>query len=320
MVPHHVTIPDLFGGRGTSAPLPLCTVGAVPGPELPSDLDGCHALAIPAGEDIRALAAAWFADSGWEVFPLAPEPVSGDARDRARGAVPMAQSRPGRLRLAGQHALVGPVRLHAREARALGLPERELDLFGLPASVTDPVALGWLTAAARRTAGAVLSADRSQVIVPDPATAVDLTLWTGTRLTASELVTVVRPFLAGARVEQAQALAGAGDGAFSVAARFEFDGALTVFAQPRDAVPVAVAAVQWGAHGPWTYHVAWVPPDPAELTAEQPSRLHLIARSRVAPVLARVVRALLLSAGGVVVDDGGFPVTPDDLTRRAATL
>lgn len=294
-------------------------MGIVPGPELPSDLDGCHALAIPAGVDIRALAAAWFADSGWEVFPLAPQPVP-ESPGRGRGAVPLAQSRPGRLRLAGQHALVGPVRLHAQEARALGLPERELDLFGLPASVSDPVALGWLTAAARHTAGAVLSADRSQVIVPDPAAAVDLTLWTGTRLTASELVTVVRPFLAGARVEQAQTLAGAGDGAFSVAASFEFDGALTVFAQPRDAVPVAVAAVEWGVHGPWTYHVAWVPPDPAELTAEQPSRLHLIARARVTPVLARVVRALLQSAGGVVVDDGGFPVSPDELTQRATTL
>ncbi len=292
----------------------------VPGPELPSDLDGCHALAIPAGEDVRTLAAAWFADAGWEVFPLAPEQASQESHGRGRSGIPMAQSRPGRLRLAGHTALVGPVRLHTEEARAEGLPERELDLYGLPASVTDPVALGWLTAAARRTGGAVVSADRSQVIVPDQGTAVDLTLWSGAKLTASELVATVRPFLAGARVDQAQALIGAGDGAFSVEARFEFDGALTFIAQPRDAVPVAVAAVEWGVHGPWTYYVAWVPPDPTELTAEQPSRLHLIARSRVSPVLARVVRALLQSAGGVVVDDGGFPVGPDELTRRAATL
>ena len=50
MVPYRVTNPDLFGGLRTSPSPPLCTVGAVPGPELPSDLDGCHALAIPAGE------------------------------------------------------------------------------------------------------------------------------------------------------------------------------------------------------------------------------------------------------------------------------
>ena len=40
----------------------------VPGPVLPSDLDGCHALALPAGADVRALAVAWFAGGLWEVF------------------------------------------------------------------------------------------------------------------------------------------------------------------------------------------------------------------------------------------------------------
>ena len=71
-------------------------------------------------------------------------------------------------------------------------------------------------------------------------------------------------------------------------------GALTLTAQRRNAVPVAVAAQQWGEHGPWTYAVTWVPPDPSELTAEQPSRLHLIARNRVAPVVARATRPTLL--------------------------
>ena len=207
--------------------------------------------------------------------------------------------------------------VRVRTSRAVGLPDRDLDLYGLDPQASDPLVLGWMTAVARHTGGAVISADRSQAIVPDAGAAVDLTLWTGTVVPSGDLVAAVRPFLAGSRpgpVEQQP-----GD-AYSMTSRFEFDGALTLAAQPRDAVPVAVATQRWGEHGPWTYSVTWVPPDPAELTAEQPSRLHLIARSRVAPVVARAARALLQLAGGVVVDDGGFPISDDELTRRGTTL
>ena len=292
---------------------------SVPGPDLPSDLDGRHALALPAGADVRALAAAWFAGSLWEVFPLGPDPaaLAGMADRRARGGFPAPAPRPGVLRLTARVRLTGPWSLPADQARAVGLPDRDLDLYGLDPQASDPLVLGWMTAVARHTGGAVISADRSQAIVPDAGAAVDLTLWTGTVVPSGDLVAAVRPFLAGSRpgpVEQQP-----GD-AYSMTSRFEFDGALTLAAQPRDAVPVAVATQRWGEHGPWTYSVTWVPPDPAELTAEQPSRLHLIARSRVAPVVARAARALLQLAGGVVVDDGGFPISDDELTRRGTTL
>ncbi|HEY0117761.1 MAG TPA: hypothetical protein VGC04_03170, partial [Cellulomonas sp.] len=204
-----------------------------------------------------------------------------------------------------------------RQAHAQGLPDRDLDLYALDPQVSDPLVLGWMTAAARRTGGAVVSADRAQLIVPDAASAVDLTLWTGAVVPSGDLVSAVRPFLAGSRPGPVRELPG---GAYTLTSRFEFDGALTVTAQPRDAVPVAVASQRWGEQGPWTYAVTWVPPDPTELTSEQPSRLHLIARSRVAPVVARAAWAMLRVAGGVVVDDGGFPVTADDLARRGTTL
>jgi hypothetical protein len=292
--------------------------GLVPGPVLPSDLDGYHALALPAGADVRELAAAWFSDAGWEVFPLSPDLPPSGAGYGSGFLTP--ESRPGRLRLSGSATLVGPWHLRADDARDGGLPDRDLDLYGLPPQVADPLALGWLTATARHAGGAVVSADRTLAVVPDPAAAVDLTLWSGAVVPAPDLVATVRPYLAGARMDQPRVVADAGPGAFAVTGRFEFDGALTVAAQRRDAVPVAVAAQEWGAHGPWTYQVSWIPPDPAELEAEQPSRLHVIARSRVAPVVARVARAMWQAAGGVVVDDGGFPVPDDELARRGVRL
>lgn len=293
--------------------------GDVPGPVLPSDLDGCHALALPAGADPRALAAAWFAGALWEVFPLGAETsaLAGVSGRHELGVFPAPPARPGRLRLTARAGLSGPWPLAARQASGQGLPDHDLDLYALDPQVSDPLVLGWMTAAARRTGGAVVSADRSQVIVPDAGSAVDLTLWTGAVVPPGDLVTAARPFLAGSRPGPVQQLSG---GAYALTSRFEFDGALTLTAQPRDAVPVAVASLSWGEHGPWTYAVAWVPPDPAELTAEQPSRLHLIARSRVAPVVARTARAMLQLAGGVVVDDGGFPITADELARRGTTL
>ncbi len=291
----------------------------MPGPLLPGDLDGCHALALPAGADVRALAVAWFAGGIWEVVPLAPDPVAlaTAAGRHAHVGFPPTPARPGRLRLTARARLSGPWPLPAAQAHAAGLPEHDFDLYSLDPQVSDPLVLGWMTAAARHTGGAVISADRTQVLVPDAGAAVDLTLWTGTVVPSGDLVAAVRPLLAGSRLGPVEQRPG---GAYSVTSRFEFDGALTLTAQPRDAVPVAVASQEWGEHGPWTYAVAWVPPDPSELTAEQPSRLHLIARSRVAPVVARAARAMLQVAGGVVVDDGGFPVLDEELARRGSTL
>jgi hypothetical protein len=285
----------------------------MPEVQLPSELDGCHALALPAGEDVHALAVAWFATSAWEVYPIDAEQGEVDRRSRTQEQSP----RPGRLRLTARAALTGPWRIPADSARGLGLPDRDLDLFALDPRLADPLVLGWMTAAARRAGGGVLSADRRQAIVPDPASAVDLTLWSGTAVPSGELVAAVRSVLAGARMRPVEQLSGGG---YAVTARFEYDGALALTVQPRDAVPVAVAASAWGDQGPWTYQVSWVPPDASELTVEQPSRPHLIARSRVTPVVARAARTMQQVAGGVVVDDGGFPVTADDLTRRAATL
>ena len=297
----------------------MCTVGHVPAPVLPSDLDDCHVLALPSGADVRALAVAWFVGGSWDSFPVAADPgtFAAPPERRFRGSAQEARPRPGRLRLTAHAGLVGPWPWSTRQARGQGLPDRDLDLYALDRQVSDPLVLGWMTAAARRSGGAVISADRRQVIVPDAGASVDLTLWTGTVMASADLVSTVRPLLAGSRLGRVEPLP---DGGYAVTSRFEFDGALTVTAQGRNEVPVAVAGIPWGGYGPWTYTVAWVPPDPAELTADQPSRTHVIARTRVSPIVARAARALLGAAGGVVVDDGGFPVSEDELIQRGITL
>jgi hypothetical protein len=291
----------------------------VSAPVLLPDLDECHVLALPAGADVRGLAVAWFIGGTWEALPVAAEvPGLATLPERLfRSSVQESSARPGRLRLTAHAGLVGPWQLPAGEARTQGLADRDLDLYALDRGVTDPLVLGWMTAAARRSGGAVISADRRQVIVPDPAAAVDLTLWTATVLSSGDLVAAVRPFLAGSRLGQ---VAQQPDGGYAVRSRFEFDGSLAFTVERRTAVPVAVAGFPWGEHGPWTCAVTWVPPDPAELTAEQPSRMHVIARTRVAPVVARAARAVLAVAGGVVVDDGGFPVSDEELAQRGTTL
>ncbi|MDC7122568.1 hypothetical protein OMK64_13585 [Cellulomonas fimi] len=312
---------------------------------IPAPLVGRHVLLLPAGTDVRPLAAAWFPGAAWDRQPLDPGERPAAARPtgaRFRGIVVEAP-RPttGLLRLDATAALDGPVRLGEPVARALGLGARELDAWTLvtgaePDAAADPdaavparsgrheLAEGWTVAAARRVAGAVLPADGSRVVAPDPAAAVDLTLWSSLPLAPQDVVPLVRPALAGARIGPADAPApSAADPTaqpFSVSAAFEYDGVVTIRASRAREVPLVLSTVDQRQYGTWAYHVAWQPTDPTQLLAEQPSQLHLIARSRVTPSVARVAATLWRVAGGTVVDSGGFVVTPDELVDRSRDL
>ncbi|QHT57751.1 hypothetical protein GXP71_17835 [Cellulomonas sp. H30R-01] len=316
---------------------------------IPAPLVGRHVLVLPAGTDVRPLAAAWFPGAVWERQPLDPGERPAAARPtgaRFRGIVVEAP-RPttGLLRLDASAALDGPVRLGEPVARALGLGARELDAWSLVVGAGDDgsgsepartdgapgdpasrheLAEGWTVAAARRVRGAVLPADGSRVVAPDPAAAVDLTLWSPLPLAPQDVVPLVRPALAGARIGPADAPtpepADPTAQPFSVAAAFEYDGVVTIRAARAREVPLVLSTVDQRQYGTWAYHVAWQPPDSTELLQEQPSQLHLIARSRVTPSVARVAATLWRVAGGTVVDSGGFVVTPDELTDRARDL
>ena len=63
--------------------------------------------------------------------------------------------------------------------------------------------------------------------------------------------------------------------------------------------------------------MAWSPPRVDGVEADAGLPLHAIARARVAPSMARAVRALAGVAGGTVVDEGGFVIAADDLAERS---
>ncbi|MDQ0375390.1 hypothetical protein [Cellulomonas humilata] len=298
--------------------------------ELPGDLDGRNVLVVPRGTDVVVLATAWFPDAAWTREPVSAEqaakvrPMTG-ARFRGISSV-VAEPAPGLLRLNGAASLEGPTPVGRAEAQAAGLVVPEVDLYALvpadPRASLDLV-YGWMTAAARRAVGSIVPADRGKVVVPDPGAAVDLTLWSPMPLSAQDALPLVRPAMTGARVgptdvpRPQQSEGASGPPTFSVTATFEYDGAITVRTGRSTEVPVALSRLDWREFGPWSYHVSWRPPEPEELRSEHPSQLHLIARSRVEPSVARIAAALWRAVGGTVVDSGGFIVTPAELQDRA---
>jgi hypothetical protein len=298
---------------------------------LPVGLKDRHVLLVPRGTDVLALAAAWFPEAAWSRPPVqagAGGRMTG-ARFRGMAAQPVA-AEAGLLRLDATMALQGPAPLGADLVRDLGLGQRDLDAYALVAiDPTVPLAgaaldlvTGWFVAAARRTGGGILPADRARLVQPDPGAAVDLTLWSAVPMSANDAVPLVRPALHGARIGAGElpSQAYAPEGAFSITAVFEYDGAVTVRAARSGDVPMVLSTLDWREYGPWAYHVVWQPTSPEELTMDQPSPLHVIARSRVSPGIARATSALWRAVGGSVVDAGGFLVTPDELRERASNI
>lgn len=297
--------------------------------DLPGELDGRNVLVVPRGTDVVVLATAWFPDAAWTREPVSADeaaksrPMTG-ARFRGISAV-VTEPTPGLLRLNGAASLEGPVPAGRAGAQAAGLVVPEVDLYALvPADPRASLELvyGWMAAAARRAAGSIVPADRAHVVVPDPGAAVDLTLWSPMPLSAQDALPLVRPAMTGARVgptdvpRPQQAEGTPGPPTFSVTATFEYDGAITVRTGRSSEVPVALSRLDWREFGPWSYHVTWIPPEPEELRLPNPSQLHLIARSRVEPSVARIAAALWRAVGGTVVDSGGFIVPPGELQQR----
>ncbi|WP_315096254.1 hypothetical protein [uncultured Cellulomonas sp.] len=302
---------------------------SLPQIDLPGDLDGRHVLVVPRGTDLVALASAWFPEAAWTRQPVSAAEASASARPmtgaRFRGITAEAAApTPGLLRLDASAALEGPTPAGRDDAQAIGLATHELDLYALvPTDAGAPLDLvyGWMSAAARRAAGAIVPADRTHAVAPDPWSAVDLTLWSPVPLSAQDALPLIRPAMTGARVGPTdvpqQSQGAAGPPTFSVTATFEYDGSLTVRTGRSREVPVALSRLDWREYGPWSYHVSWQPPQPEELHNDHPSQLHLIARSRVQPSVARVAATLWRAVGGTVVDSGGFVVPPDELRDRA---
>ncbi|ADG73086.1 conserved hypothetical protein [Cellulomonas flavigena DSM 20109] len=293
-------------------------------PAAPVALDGSHVLAVPRGTPVLEYARAWFPAAAWSREPATAAQAATAARPtgaRFRGIALAAPDPAGVLSLDGVAEVVGPHPVEAAEARALGLPARPSDLYGLPtgpvagATVGPDLVAGWATAVARRAGGGILPAARDRAVVPDPAAAVDLTLWSAVPLSPDDALPLVRPSLSGSRLTL-DAPPGGAIG-FIVTASYEYDGAVEVRCGRSREVPAVLSTLDWREHGPWSYRVTWRPPDPMELEVPHPSQLHVIARQRVAPGIARVVAALWRAVGGTVVDAGGFLVPHAEVEERA---
>ena len=317
-------------------------VGLVPEPHA-----GAHLLALPrsrgtARTPADALARAWFPDAAWVTAPGGGGPARPMVGARFRGVVPDAVVRPGELRLADGARAVGPFPLTAPQTQALDLASGSAEVLalhvddpaprGAPGQVledrdglarafpdglpqgTELQVLGWAVAVARRVGGAVV-ADGRAVLTPDPASGVDLSLYTAQVLTPDDALAVLRTVVPSARVAGVEPRAD-GPSGFALAGETPYDGAVTVWMQHVPEVPLALGALDWREYGPYAYRLSWRPPDPYELEVEHPSGLHVIARSRVRVLVARLAAMLHGRLGGTLVDDGGFVVHDLDLDER----
>ncbi|MBC7292164.1 MAG: hypothetical protein H5T83_12625 [Actinotalea sp.] len=354
------------------------------------DVVGHHLLLLPADvghDEVEVLAASRFPHARWETVPSTVAPRSAGARGLRAPEPP-----PGVLRLSRHSTLVGPFTLSTLAAAALGVPTSAGVAYRLQAPVERGAAplpgggdrdglrrafpdglpvrdeertLGWLLAAARRLGGAVRTAGptaahtrteaspTATVLVPDPAAAVDLTVWSDVWLEPEAALAVMRRAVpraylnlpapswggpppgtgtravpGGDALDEAQrrALHAAADErdiatltqpppmtAYGCLADLELDGILALEVSGETRLPPVIAAVPWAERGAVAYRVHWEPPDVEELHAERPSLPHKVARGRALPLVAAVARAVHTAVGGEVTDEMEFVVDPADL-------
>ncbi|WP_372593920.1 hypothetical protein [Actinotalea sp.] len=326
---------------------------------------------VPA-EELDVLATSRFSAAGWEV------PAEPAARRGRSKAGPIAV-----LRLSRLSSLRGPYPIDRAAAAALGLPGPTGQVWLLHAPVergeapwpgaADRDGLGrafpdglpirdeervvtWLVAAARRLAGAVrvtgVGGGPATVLVPDPAAAVDLTVWSDIWLDPEAALSVVRQAVPRARLDlgtpwdgppagtgvrpvpgaedldarERAALHQAADdrdlealtqqevrSAYGMLADLDLDGVLAVEVGGETRLPQALAGVPWASGGAVTYRVSWAPDELADLGMERPPIEHRIARGRAAPLVNAVARALHAAVAGEITDMMGFIVDPADL-------
>lgn len=338
-----------------------------------SDVAGRHLLLLPddvGHDEVEVLAVSHFPVAGWDVLPTtAPPRPSGGAR-----GLRVTQAPPGVLRLSERSTLEGPWTVDEATADALRLPrsarlayvvhapvEREEVAVhpaggdpdglrrafprGLPAD-EEARTVAWSVAVARRLGGAVRCApagrgESATVLVPDPAAAVDLTVWTDIWLDAAGALAVMRQAVpratptdppAGRRAvtsepdprahgdgdansddPEPEAPAGPVRPPYAMVADLELDGRVHLEVADEPSPPPVIAQVPWAAHGALAYRVRWEPQDGTGLGAERPSVHHRVARSRATPLVVAVTRAVHAAVGGEITDTMDFVVDPADL-------
>jgi len=347
-------------------------------PVLDVDSGRQHVLALPGEvgpEVLEILARSRFPRAAWQ----AADPASrkfGPLSTRAQ-PTPVAV-----LRLSRLSTVVGPYTVDRGTTAHTGLPTGTAYLIdapverggrpwpvggdrnglrrafpeGLPVRDEGRV-LDWAIAVARRLGGTVRTAGvdgrPGVLLTPDPAAAVDLTVWSDLWLDPDAVLAVMRRALpraylnlptgawagpppgTGERVvpgaealtsEQRTALHAAADAfdraalenpaplqAFGALADLDLDGMIALEVSGETTLPPVVASLLWAARGAVAYRVRWEAADLHDLEAERPSLLHRVARGRAAPLVVAIARAVHAAVGGEITDTMDFVVDPADL-------
>lgn len=283
---------------------------------LPEFAVGRDVLAIPSRHDIVALAESRYPQVSWKITPEEAASSQQSTRNvgaRFRGMASAAEQVQPQLAVSGAVVLTGPTPLGSAAAQRCGLVATGHDLYVLPDVVGDDLTQmrSWALAVARYTGGGILQSDGTS-LRPDPEANVDLRLFSPDPQPMEGVLDVLRPVLPRARTFRLD------DGSSGIFVELEYDGAI-VATQTRATreVPLTLKNVDWREYGPHIYTMSWVPPQPAELGAAEPSQLHLIARRRAAPLVARSVQQLQKALSGTVLDADDFMVTAEALKDRA---
>lgn len=346
-----------------------------------SDVTARHLLVLPGDvgwDEIETLAVSRFPRAAWESQPTTTPPrPTGGARGLRVTTVP-----PGQLRLSRHSVLHGPFTVERAAATTLGVPPSAAlayvlhapiergdapwpggDRDGLARAFPDglPVrdeerVVRWLVDVARRLGGAVRTATPGMapaVLVPDPAAAVDLTVWTDIWLEPEAALTVMRQAIPRAQLnlpdgrwsgpprgtgqqpvpgaesldpELRRELHAAADDrdiaaltepepmrGYGALADLEVDGMVALEVTGETHLPPVIAGIPWASEGAVGYTVRWEPADLTDLESERPSLDLRVARGRVTPLVIAVTRAVHKAVGGEITDMMGFVVDPADL-------
>lgn len=326
---------------------------------------GRHVLALPAGggpDVLEILARSRFPRAAWE-DDAAPTPT------RA-------------LRLSRHSRVLGPFAVDRAAAAELALPAGYAYLLdstvergarptplggdrtgfrrafpeGMPVRDEERVLL-WALDVARRLGGAVRVAERDGtpgvLLTPEPADAVDLTVWSDLWLDPDTAVAVMRQVVPRAYLNlpsgrwygpppgtgenavpgaealtpgQRSALHAAAEEydraamsapvvmtAYGALADLELDGMIALEVTGETALPPVVGSLPWTGQGAVAYRVRWEPLDLVDAEQEHPSAMHRVARGRAAPLVVALARAVHGAVGGEVTDAMEFVVDPADL-------
>jgi len=314
---------------------------------LPAEHASGHILILPSTNGpvaVSELAAAWFSDIAWLREPSRASGTRRMAGARFRGMAQPDSLIPGAMRLGEGHIATGPFEVGEAHLAELEIPAATAEAYSVargdglrdvrgtaPTSYDDrdgiartfPHALPqgeelrivqWMVASARKTGGGVL-ADGRQPLVPDPAASVNLALYAAHPLQPGDVLPMLRSLIATADVSADQATPD-GSPRYTLVGSTAYDGSIVIDVERVDRVPRALGSLDWRSYGPFAYRLSWMPADPYELELERASGLHVIARARMRVSLARLAVALQSRIAGVLVDDGGFIATPEELEGR----